>query len=128
MNRPGPAAGTDRDDDRFWKAGLVYVNRGDPAVMVSARFGLGWTLNLGNPAAWLLIGAILASGAGLAVLRIAAGMQASLLSGAAAVEPPETGSGQAEGEAKEDPGLDPLQGPVAAGGLVADGFPVALAI
>src|ERR1700722_10661512 len=23
----GPAAGTDRDDDRFWKAGLIYVNR-----------------------------------------------------------------------------------------------------
>jgi uncharacterized membrane protein len=74
MNRPGPAAGTDRDDDRFWKAGLVYVNRGDPAVMVAARFGLGWTLNLGNPAAWLLIGGILASATGLAVLRIAAGM------------------------------------------------------
>ncbi|HEY1702916.1 MAG TPA: DUF5808 domain-containing protein [Trebonia sp.] len=39
----------DRDDDRFWKGGIVYVNNGDPAVMVSARFGAGWTLNLGNP-------------------------------------------------------------------------------
>ena len=42
------AAGTDRDDDRFWKAGLVYVNRDDPAILIGARFGVGWTLNFGN--------------------------------------------------------------------------------
>ena len=28
------ATGTDRDDDRFWKAGLLYVNRDDPALVV----------------------------------------------------------------------------------------------
>ena len=44
-----PAAGIDRDDDRFWKAGLLYVNRDDPAIMAGARFGFGWTFNLGNP-------------------------------------------------------------------------------
>jgi uncharacterized membrane protein len=38
------------DDDRNWKAGLFYVNRADPALVVSRRFGLGWTLNLGHPA------------------------------------------------------------------------------
>jgi uncharacterized membrane protein len=42
------AAGTDRDDDRFWKAGLLYVNRDDPAIVVGARFGVGWMLNFGN--------------------------------------------------------------------------------
>jgi len=69
-----PATGTDRDDDRFWKAGLLYVNRDDPAVVVGARFGAGWTLNLGNPAAWLIIAGIVAALAGLAVIGAAAGM------------------------------------------------------
>ena len=68
------AAGTDRDDDRFWKAGLLYVNRDDPAIVVGARFGVGWTLNFGNPVAWLLIAGFVAWWAGLAVLGAAAGM------------------------------------------------------
>ncbi len=71
---PGRAVAAGRDDDRFWKAGLVYINRTDPAIMVSTRIGVGWTLNLGNPAAWLLIAVIIAAVAGLAVIRIAAGM------------------------------------------------------
>jgi uncharacterized membrane protein len=70
----GPAAGTDRDDDRFWKAGLVYVNRDDPALMVARRFGVGWTFNLGNRTAWLVIAAIVAAPAGLAAIAVAAGM------------------------------------------------------
>jgi uncharacterized membrane protein len=72
--RPGRAATTGRDDDRLWKAGLVYINRTDPAIMVPARFGVGWTVNFGNPAAWLIIAAITATVAGLAVIRAAAGM------------------------------------------------------
>ena len=64
----------DRDDDRFWKAGLLYINRTDPAIVVTARFGVGWTLNLGNPAAWLIIAVIIATVASLAVIRIAAGL------------------------------------------------------
>ncbi|MFD9738632.1 DUF1648 domain-containing protein [Umezawaea sp. NPDC059074] len=38
-----------RDDDRFWRGGLLYVNGDDPAVLVPKRFGVGWTVNLGNP-------------------------------------------------------------------------------
>jgi uncharacterized membrane protein len=68
------ATGTDRDDDRFWKAGLLYVNRDDPAIVVGSRFGAGWTLNLGNPTAWLIIAGIVAAPAGLAVIGAAAGM------------------------------------------------------
>jgi uncharacterized membrane protein len=68
------ATGTDRDDDRFWKAGLLYVNRDDPAVVVAARFGAGWTLNFGNRAAWLIIAGIAAALAGLVVIGAAAGM------------------------------------------------------
>jgi uncharacterized membrane protein len=60
----------DRDDDRFWKGGLLYVNRDDPALMVGARFGVGWTFNLANPASWLLISAIVGTPAGLVIIAV----------------------------------------------------------
>jgi uncharacterized membrane protein len=55
LDHAAPVSGptTNRDDDRFWKGGLIYVNRRDSAVIVPRRFGVGWTLNLGNPWAWL---------------------------------------------------------------------------
>ncbi|MGW4484253.1 DUF1648 domain-containing protein [Amycolatopsis sp. NPDC004368] len=46
-----PRDAVERDDDRFWKGGLLYVNRADHAVFVPKRVGLGWTLNFGNPMA-----------------------------------------------------------------------------
>lgn len=67
-------AATDRDDDRFWKAGIVYVNRDDPAVLVGARVAFGWTLNLGNPAAWLLMAGFLAVPAGFVALGLTTGI------------------------------------------------------
>jgi len=77
----GPSAGpgrssparTDRDDDRFWKAGLFYVNRDDPSVMVGNRFGIGWTFNFGNRTACLIFAGIIAAPAGLAAIMLAAG-------------------------------------------------------
>jgi uncharacterized membrane protein len=69
----GPDGIADRDDDRFWKGGIVYVNKGDPAVMVGARFGAGWTLNLGNPRAWIIIAAVIAAPTGIAAILLAAG-------------------------------------------------------
>jgi uncharacterized membrane protein len=66
--------GGEADDDRFWRAGLIYLNRDDPAIMVGNRFGVGWTFNFGNPTAWLVITEILAAVAGLAAIRAAAGM------------------------------------------------------
>jgi uncharacterized membrane protein len=68
------ASGTDRDDDRFWKAGLLYVNRDDPALVVGNHIGAGWTLNLGNPAAWLIIVGNAAALAGLVTIGAVAGM------------------------------------------------------
>ncbi|EAD5565979.1 DUF1648 domain-containing protein [Listeria monocytogenes] len=42
-----------RDDDSFWKAGVIYFNRNDPALFVEKRFGIGWTINTARPVAWL---------------------------------------------------------------------------
>jgi uncharacterized membrane protein len=44
-----------RDDDRFWKLGVIYFNRNDPALLVPKRFGIGRTLNLGHPVAWVIL-------------------------------------------------------------------------
>ena len=51
----------DATPDHAWKiGGLYYVNPRDPAMWVENRIGLGYTLNLGNWRAWLLmIGMIL---------------------------------------------------------------------
>lgn len=43
------------DDDRNWRAGIIYINRKDPSILVARRFGIGWTLNLGNPVSWILV-------------------------------------------------------------------------
>lgn len=49
----------DRTPDQCWRAGMFYVNPNDPAVLVEKRFGIGYTLNFGRPAAWLLTAVIL---------------------------------------------------------------------
>lgn len=51
---------TDRLDDRYWKLGGIYTNPNDPAIFVERRFGLGWTINFGNPRALLVLALILA--------------------------------------------------------------------
>jgi uncharacterized membrane protein len=50
---PSPVG--DRTLDRYWKAGIFYVNTDDPALMVEARFGIGYTLNLGRPLSWVIL-------------------------------------------------------------------------
>lgn len=48
------------DDDRFWKAGIFYCNPADASLFLPERFGIGWTLNWGRPAAWaILVGFVL---------------------------------------------------------------------
>lgn len=49
-----------RDDDRYWRGGLFYINREDPTLFVPRRFGLGWTLNLANPKAVMLLAGVAA--------------------------------------------------------------------
>ncbi|WP_087975140.1 DUF1648 domain-containing protein [Oceanobacillus rekensis] len=43
-----------RDDDTYWKLGQFYFNKEDPALFLEKRFGVGWTINLARPLAWLL--------------------------------------------------------------------------
>lgn len=47
------------DDDTQWKVGMFYFNRSDPSILVGRRFGIGWTLNFGNPRSWIIIASML---------------------------------------------------------------------
>ena len=49
-----------RDNSQFWRAGVFYVNRNDPRLMVEKRSGLGMTFNFAHPIAWLLLGGLIA--------------------------------------------------------------------
>ena len=51
---PGGPAG-DRTPDACWKWGLFYINRKDPALFVEKRFGVGYTVNLGNRWSWIFL-------------------------------------------------------------------------
>ena len=46
---------TNYDDDQFWKAGILYINKNDPSIFVEQRFGVGWTLNLGHPLGYIVL-------------------------------------------------------------------------
>ncbi len=46
------------DDDTQWKVGMFYFNPSDPAILVGRRFGIGWTLNFGNPRSWIILGSL----------------------------------------------------------------------
>ena len=48
-------------DNRNWVLGMFYVNRDDPSFLVERRFGLGYTINLGNRKAVALFVAFIAA-------------------------------------------------------------------
>lgn len=43
------------DNDMYWLWGFIYNNPNDPAVMVQKRYGLGWTINIGNKAGKIIL-------------------------------------------------------------------------
>lgn len=45
----------DRDEDRYWKLGLIYFNPDDAALFVEKRFGFGWGLNFGKISSYIFI-------------------------------------------------------------------------
>jgi uncharacterized membrane protein len=49
----------DRTAAECWKAGIIYVNRNDPARIVEKRFGIGYTMNFGHPESWVVLALIL---------------------------------------------------------------------
>lgn len=60
----------DRTPDACWKWGLFYVNAADPSILVEKRFGIGYTVNLGNRWSWVALGAMMVPAAlGLVFLR-----------------------------------------------------------
>lgn len=46
-------------DNSCWYLGGFYVNRDDPSILVEKRFGIGYTINFGNPKAVALFVALL---------------------------------------------------------------------
>lgn len=55
LRRMGASSRLDFDDDECWRAGIFYVNRDDPSVVVPKRFGVGWAMNWGNPRSWAIM-------------------------------------------------------------------------
>lgn len=43
------------DEDKHWIGGLFYFNRNDPSVFVEKRFGIGFTINFGNPIGYIIL-------------------------------------------------------------------------
>lgn len=58
-----PAAGEDEvpepQSDSYWKAGMFYYNPNDPAIFVSKRVGIGYTMNFANKMSWVVLVGIL---------------------------------------------------------------------
>ena len=49
----------DGTPDGNWKWGVIYYNPDDAALFVEKRFGIGYTMNLGRPVAWIILAAML---------------------------------------------------------------------
>ncbi|MBI5509091.1 MAG: DUF1648 domain-containing protein [Deltaproteobacteria bacterium] len=49
----------DRAEGYIW-GGMLYYDRNDLALWVPKRVGVGWTLNMARPAAWVFLGAVVA--------------------------------------------------------------------
>lgn len=66
-------AGMPYDDDAHWKLGVFYIDHDDASVFVPRRFGVGWTVNLGRPATWIMLAILtaLTVGALVAVMMLA---------------------------------------------------------
>ncbi len=55
MRTSGRTRHGDRSEDRYWRWGVFYINRADPAFLIEKRVGIGYTLNLGHPLSWVLL-------------------------------------------------------------------------
>jgi uncharacterized membrane protein len=60
-----PSMPVDRTPDDCWYLGSIYINAKDPAIFVQRRIGFGYTINMGNRLAWMLMGGFAAAFLGL---------------------------------------------------------------
>jgi len=60
-----PDVPTDGTPDDCWYLGMFYCNSQDPAIFVQKRMGFGYTFNLANPLALLLVALLVAGIVGL---------------------------------------------------------------
>lgn len=49
-----------RKDEKYWKAGIIYFNKKDPAIFVEKRFSIGWTINFAKWPSAVIIAVIIA--------------------------------------------------------------------
>ena len=42
-------------DDKYWIWGLIYYNTSDSKLLVSKRYGWGWTFNFAHKATWIYL-------------------------------------------------------------------------
>ncbi len=57
-------------DNAHWILGVMYVDKTDPSLMVERRFGVGYTFNLGNRVAVLILATFLVASLGLLVITL----------------------------------------------------------
>ncbi|MXX28928.1 MAG: hypothetical protein F4Z45_04290 [Gammaproteobacteria bacterium] len=50
-----------RDSSQHWKWGIFYHDPNDPKIWVEKLYGMGWTLNMARPAAWVILVAFLSA-------------------------------------------------------------------
>lgn len=58
----------DRDEDHYWKLGIFYFNKDDPANFLEKRFGVGWTVNMARPLPWIILLVIIGISIALPIL------------------------------------------------------------
>ena len=61
----GVCAPGERPPDEGW-SGPFYSNPDDPALFVPKRYGIGYTLNFGNPWSWIVVALDIGNGRGAA--------------------------------------------------------------
>jgi len=70
LNRPTVQPAGDDTLDRYWKLGVFYWNPDDEALLVEKRFGIGYTLNFGRPASWVILAATIAIPIAMALFAV----------------------------------------------------------
>jgi uncharacterized membrane protein len=51
-----------QEDPSNWRLGFLYINPKDKRLFISKRYGIGWTFNLANPMAIIIMLAIVLIG------------------------------------------------------------------